>query len=87
MVFEFKELDAVAELRVACDDASPHAHGAIAEPERGDENLRIGIAPGPPFMVLAVMHASVACRAQRDQVLLRVCTRMAAEFSVVHLEV
>ncbi|MGD0506161.1 MAG: hypothetical protein ABSA27_00070 [Terriglobales bacterium] len=37
MVFEFKELDAVAELRVACDDASPHAHGAIAEPERGDD--------------------------------------------------
>jgi hypothetical protein len=37
MVFEFKELDAIAELGVACDDASPHAHGAIAEPESGGD--------------------------------------------------
>jgi hypothetical protein len=37
IVFEFKELDAVAELGVAGDDASPHAHGAIAEPERGGD--------------------------------------------------
>src|ERR1019366_3145166 len=38
-------------------------------------------------MVLAAMHSGVACRAQRDQVLLRVGSRMAAELPVVHLKI
>jgi hypothetical protein len=43
--------------------------------------------PCNPFMVLAAMHSGVACRAQRDQVLLGVGSRMAAELPVVHLKI
>jgi hypothetical protein len=38
-------------------------------------------------MVLAVMQFGVACCAERDQVLLGVFPRVAAEFPVVHLQV
>jgi hypothetical protein len=36
---------------------------------------------------LAAMHSGVTCSAQRDQVLFRVASRMAAEFRVVHLKI
>src|SRR5208283_885839 len=39
------------------------------------------------FVILAVMHSSVPCRAQRNQVLLGVFPRMAAEFPVVHFKI
>src|ERR1700719_4049977 len=35
----------------------------------------------------AMMRYGVASRAQRDQVLLRIASRMAAEFPVVHLKI
>jgi hypothetical protein len=38
------------------------------------------------FGALAAMHSGVACRAQRDQVFIRVGSRMAAELPVVHLK-
>ena len=40
-----------------------------------------------PFVALAAMHSGVACRAQRDQVFIRVASRMAAKLSVVHLKI
>ena len=40
-----------------------------------------------PFVALAAMHSGVACRAQRDQVFIRVGSRMAAELPVVHLKI
>ena len=40
-----------------------------------------------PFVALAAMHSGVACCAQRDQVLLCVGSRMAAELPVVHLKI
>ena len=40
-----------------------------------------------PLMALAAMHSGVPCRAKRNQVLLGVFPRMAAEFPVVHLKI
>ena len=40
-----------------------------------------------PFVALTAMHSGVACRAQRDQVFIRVGSRMAAELPVVHLKI
>ena len=39
------------------------------------------------FVTSAAMYSAVAYRAQRDQILLCVCSRMAAEFPVVHLDI
>jgi hypothetical protein len=36
---------------------------------------------------LAAMHSAVACRTERDQILLQVGSRMAAELTVVHLKI
>src|ERR1019366_7137510 len=40
-----------------------------------------------PFVALAAMPSGVACGAERDQVLIRVGSRMAAELPVVHLKI
>ncbi len=39
------------------------------------------------FIALAAMRYGMAWRAQRDQVIFRVRSRMAAEFPVVHLKI
>ena len=40
-----------------------------------------------PHVALVAVHSGVACRAERDQVLLGGGPRMAAELPVVHLEI
>jgi hypothetical protein len=49
--------------------------------------LALALVRHYPFVALAAMHSGVACRAQRDQVLLCVGSRMAAEVPVVHLKI
>ena len=49
--------------------------------------MRLRCVSHYPFVALAAMHSGVACRAQRDQVFIRVGSGMAAGLPMVHLKV
>ena len=64
---------------------------AVREPPISNRSTRsfreVPFVPYWQVEALAAMDSTVACRAQRDQVFLGVGSRMAAEFSVVHLKI